>query len=69
LSSSCANQEKEHRDGLGAFVSHVAALQMHNLALVQLQPNLEHPAFAGNLLSLFRPRDRMARQPMMPAGE
>src|ERR1700730_1168492 len=46
----CAIQEKEHRDGLGAFVSpcvartvlhdYVPALQMQNLAVVQLQPNL-----------------------------
>src|SRR4029077_11889184 len=47
---SCSVQEKEHRDGLGAFVSprvartvlydHVAAVQMQNLAVVELQPHL-----------------------------
>src|ERR1700745_3677645 len=50
FASSCAVQEKEHRDGLVAFVSpcvartvlhdHVAAVQMQSLAFVELQPHL-----------------------------
>jgi hypothetical protein len=45
----CPVQEKEHRDGLGAFVpprvartvlhDRVAALQMQSFTVVQLQPN------------------------------
>jgi len=50
VSSRCAIQEKEHRDGRCAFIplrvqrpvlcNPIAALQMEGLALVQLQPNL-----------------------------
>src|SRR5580704_2043003 len=50
FASSRAMQEKEHRNGLGSFVTpsvartvlqdHVAAVQIESLAVVQLQPHL-----------------------------
>src|SRR5947209_13794926 len=50
VSRRCAIQEKEHRDGLCAFIpprvprpilhNHVAALQPQGLAVVKLEPNL-----------------------------